>query len=181
MQEGADANSRGGCYGNALQVTIYRVHKKVVEVLLNARADVHRRSLSQDAVAEGGHYGNRTLFLKRRFNFSHPPRLSRFSPSRYKDILRDASPRRAKTSREHDADQSMSQDWQTQCSTADLHHLLHASWYPRVTWGDEDDEPYQRQGHSGSDKKNYALQVTALKGRSSVVKLRRTEVCLGVD
>ncbi len=177
IQEGADANSRGGYYGNALQAAAYRGHKKVIEVLLNAGADMHRQGLSRDAfhaAAEGGHYEIVNLFLERGFVFSHPPHLPLFyrrPPSRYKDLLRDASLSRAKKSREHDADQSRSQDWQNQSSAADLRHLLHASRYLKLAAGDEDDKPYKRQGNSGTQTENYALQAAASKGRRSVVRL----------
>lgn len=175
IQEGADANSRGGYYGNALQAAAYRGHMKVVEVLLNAGADVHRQGLSRDAfhaAAEGGHEEIVHFFLECGYEFYHTldgPRYNRAEASPYKDLLRDSSPSRTGKSRERDADQSNSPDWQNNDSAADHHHLLGASRYLRV--GDIDDGPYQRQGHPGSDEENYALQAAASKGHRSVVRL----------
>lgn len=177
IQEGADANSRGGYYGNALQAAAYRGHMKAVEILLDSGAGVHQQGLSRDAfhaAAEGGHEEIVHLFLENGFKFFHPPLGPQFMkrlPSPYKDLLRDSSPSRARKSRERDADQSKLQDRQNHASAADLHHLLGASRYARVSGGYEDDEPYQRQGHPGSDKENYALQAAASKGHRSVVRL----------
>lgn len=173
IQEGADANSRGGYHGNALQAAAYRGHKGTVEILLDSGADVHQQGLSRDAfhaAAEGGHEGIVHLFLKRGFKFFDiqiRPQYARLNPSPYKDLIRDASPSRAKESRH---DQSRSQDWQNHASAADLHHLLGASRYLEVTGGDGDAELYQRKVHR-SDEENYALQAAASKGRNSVVRL----------
>ena len=49
LETGADANSQGGRYGNALQAASRGGHDKIVELLLNNGADVN---------AQGGNYGN---------------------------------------------------------------------------------------------------------------------------
>ena len=179
IEEGADVNSGGGYYGNALQAAAYRGHKKAVEVLLDAGADVHRQGLSRDAfhaAAEGGHEGIVRLFLENGFEFYHTSRVfhdSRKTPMepRYKDLLRDASPSRAKESREHPAGQLKSPDWQNRVSASDFRQILGALRDVEVTEGYDDAEPYQRKGFYRGDEENYALQAASSMGRNSVVKL----------
>jgi hypothetical protein len=48
-EKGAEVNSQGGFYGNALQAASVRRHEKAVELLLSKGTEVN---------AQGGHYGN---------------------------------------------------------------------------------------------------------------------------
>lgn len=49
LDKGANVNSEGGDFGNALQVASMRGNKEIVQLLLDNAADVN---------AEGGHFGN---------------------------------------------------------------------------------------------------------------------------
>lgn len=49
LNNGADVNEQGGCYGNALQVASLEGHDKIVDLLLSRGADVNK---------QGGYYGN---------------------------------------------------------------------------------------------------------------------------
>ena len=182
LQEGADPNNRGGYYGNALQAAVYRGYKKAVEVLLDAGARVHQEGLSRDAfhaAAEGGHEEIVRLFLESGFKFYHDPfrqstsHLKRTSLP-HKDLLRDASPSRAKKSREFHVDQQKSPNWQNRAPVSDFHRILDASRSMEGTEGSENAEPYWRDTdhqHYRYDEENYALQAAASKGRNSVVRL----------
>ncbi|KAH7195207.1 hypothetical protein DER44DRAFT_674905, partial [Fusarium oxysporum] len=47
--EGADVNTQGGKYGNALQAVLYKGNRDVMQLLLDKGADVNK---------QGGKYGN---------------------------------------------------------------------------------------------------------------------------
>ncbi|KAJ7253934.1 ankyrin repeat-containing domain protein, partial [Mycena rebaudengoi] len=49
LESGADVNTQGGYYGNALQAASYRGHIKIARLLLQRGADVN---------AQGGKYSN---------------------------------------------------------------------------------------------------------------------------
>ncbi|RII04476.1 hypothetical protein CUC08_Gglean011911 [Alternaria sp. MG1] len=49
LDQGADVNTQGGRYGNALQAASERGHEQMVKMLLDAGADVS---------AQGGYYDN---------------------------------------------------------------------------------------------------------------------------
>jgi ankyrin repeat protein len=49
IDKGADVNTQGGSYSNALQAASYQVHQEIVKLLIDKGADVN---------VQGGFYGN---------------------------------------------------------------------------------------------------------------------------
>ncbi len=167
IQHGADANSCGGYYGNALQAAAYRGHKTAAEVLLDAGADVYKQGFSRDAfhaAAEGGHEEIVCLFLEKGFKFYHP--LPRDIPCAMRPSIK-----RAKKSRERHSDQRFTSNWQHCLSISDFHRIPDAWKDGEVLGEDEDTEPYQSSRYDSRRQQNYALQAAASKGCHSVVKL----------
>lgn len=100
IDEGANVNQQSGFYGTALQAAAYHGQHGAVELLLDAGADVHAKGYSKDAfhaAAEGGHQDVIMLMLQKGYKFYHAPpgpRSGMAAPSRYKALMRDASPGR---------------------------------------------------------------------------------------
>lgn len=100
IDEGANVNQQSGFYGTALQAAAYHGQHGAVRLLLDAGADVHANGYSKDAfhaAAEGGHQDVITLMLRKGYKFQLIPRgpmCSRWAPSPYKALMRDASPGR---------------------------------------------------------------------------------------
>ncbi|KAL6713705.1 hypothetical protein ACLMJK_009170 [Lecanora helva] len=100
IDEGSKINQQGGFYGTALQATAFHGQQGAVEFLLDVNANVHVEGYSKDAfhaAAEGGHQGVMTLMLRKGYKSFHAPRKIRCKKrpySRYKALMRDASPGR---------------------------------------------------------------------------------------
>ena len=105
LVEGADPNSSGGFYGCAIQAAAHRGHIDVVKVLVAAGADVYKHGFFKDAfhaAAEGGHEQIVHFLGETGFKYRSPPPPPLLAlqkpPSKYKDLLRAASPSRHQSS-----------------------------------------------------------------------------------
>ncbi|ROW04889.1 hypothetical protein VMCG_04769 [Cytospora schulzeri] len=100
VEEGVSLNQETGFHGTALQAAAFLGQRGAVETLLDAGADVNAEGISRDALhaaAEGGHPDIIVMMLRKGFRFRIPrpsPYMHFDTPSRYKSVLRDASPSR---------------------------------------------------------------------------------------
>ena len=179
LSHGADVNSQGGIYGTALQAAAHRGHQKIVEILLEAGADVYRKGFSRDAfhaASEGGHEGIVSLLFERGFEvrqpFGDPRILARMlPPSRYRNLLRDASPsqcQEAKATKDH---QPGSREWRKRASMTDF-SLVVEKMLGASTSEHELKMPFHAQpDYLSQDEEVYALRVAAANGHVAVIDL----------
>jgi len=152
LQEGVDANSKGGTYGTALQAAAYRGHSKVAELLLDASADVYLPGITKDAfhaAAEGGHENVIRLFLDRGFTSRQPlppPSYMMGSEPSCKNLLRSSSPSYRTQNNRHDFRRKKPEIWKDLSLDSDSRN-------------------------SFSYKKNYALEEAASNGHLRIVEL----------
>jgi ankyrin repeat protein len=177
LNEGANVNRYGGFYGTALQAAAHRGHQRIVEILLDAGADVHQGGFSRDsfhAASEGGHENIVRLFLESGFKVQHTlpgPRFRMSGPSPYKNLLREASPGRAKDFRCASGKQFKLEGWRERASALDFHYVFE-SMRGAKTPEHEAIQPYrERYRQYSRDEENYALQAAAASGHHSIVEL----------
>ena len=182
LNHGANVNSKGGFYGTALQAAAHRGHRKLVELLLDAGADVHREGFSHDAfhaASEGGHEGIVRLLLERGFKSRRTlPRevCFRLDPRNPRNSLYDASASRCPESQPSQDHQPESKAWRVLASVTNFSYVI------KTIRGDmtselETIQPYRgRTGHGIYDDdiyndEIYALRVAAASGHVTVVEL----------
>ncbi len=179
LSHGADVNKRGGLYGTALQAAAHRGHGTVVEILLDAGAGVYLEGFSRDAfhaASEGGHEGIvRLLFeMGYRLRQSLPSPLKRMAPpSRYRELLHDASPSRSSGMKPISNYQPVSRDWRGRASMTEsdrvvglIRGVVNTECGILQSYRDDNGKAYLH-----SNDKNYALSSAAAKGHFLVVEL----------
>lgn len=175
LSHGANVNSQGGIYGTALQAAAHRGHQKIVEILLEAGADVYREGFSRDAfhaASEGGHQGIVSLLFERGFKvrlpFSKTRLAGKLSPSRYRNLLRDASPSRSQEAKATNDHQPGSLEWRKRASMTDF-SLVFGKTQEASTSKHELKMPFHEKVGYRTDK-FYALRVAAANGHLNVVE-----------
>ena len=176
-----DIDGKGGLYGTALQAAVYRGYRKVVEILLDASADVHRGGFSRDAfyaASEGGHEEIVRLLLERGFKAWRPLPGPQYSmiPRRFRDLLRDNSPSRyqeAKPSRDFRAG---SEEWRERASMIDFAHVVEKI---RGTVSSEHELtlPYRaHREYKDYNDEDRALREAAANGHVAVVEFLLSQI-----
>jgi len=179
LSHGADVNNQSGLYGTAVQAAVHRGHGKVVEILLDAGADVHQGGFSRDAchaASEGGHERIIRLLLDKVYKAQHtPPGLMcrKIHLSSYRNLLREASPRRALDRKSIQDYQPASMDWRERASVTESSRVNDMI---RGTINTEHVVLQAYRDHSGRtynypDDENYPVRSAAAKGHLAVVEL----------
>ena len=177
LSHGADVNSQGGIYGTALQAAAHRGHQKIVEILLEAGADVYREGFSRDAfhaASEGGHEGIVSLLFEKGFKVLEPFRYESTlchmaPPSRYRNLLRDASPSQYQEVKATEDHQAGLREWRKRASMTDF-SLVAEKMQGASTSEHELKMPFRAQPeYRSQDDEIYALRVAAANGHVTVI------------
>ena len=183
LSHGADVNSHGGIYGTALQAAAHRGHQKIVEILLEAGADIYRKGFSRDAfhaASEGGHEGIVSLLFEKGFKVRQPfryespqdlmaPSYLMAPPSRYRNLLRDASPSQYQKVKATEDHQAGLREWRKRASMTDF-SLVAEKMQGASTSEHELKMPFRAQPEYRSQVDEvYALRVAAANGHVTVI------------
>ena len=176
----AEVNGTGGYYGSSLQAAAYCGRKKAVEILLDAGANTFQGGLFKNAftaAADGGHGDIIHLFIEKGFVYDLGVYGSRISHSsiitstKYRNLLRDASPSRTPRSKQYPSYQPESPKWRAGASASSFRYILSSTTKVEETRDREAIEPYSKQKSDREWIGTYALEAAASKGHKSVVKI----------
>ena len=182
IDEGGNVNQQSGFYGTALQAAAYHGQHGAVELLLDAGADVHAKGYSKDAffaAVEGGHQEVIMLMLRKGYKFYHPPpgpAYSRANPSRYKALMRDASPGRDSDPYRRRQSSRVSKDISAKAirPTAELKAIFRAAeGKSEIVQLKTEEVPaigYESRSYL-RHRENYPLEAAASAGHEGTVKL----------
>ncbi|KAJ6180539.1 hypothetical protein N7519_011000 [Penicillium mononematosum] len=181
IQFHANVHNQGGFFGNALQAAAYRGHLDVAEALLSAGASIDTKGRYKDAfhaAAEGGQGGVIGYFLERGYTFlidrllHGTAQASRVPRSRFKDVLRCASPSfRGYSQRPR---QVFANQQRPEAFVSSFEDILGYSGDLPVSHNDIPESIYERRARHGrgmrGERDYYALEVAASGGHLEVVE-----------
>ncbi|KAH8646790.1 ankyrin repeat-containing domain protein [Xylariales sp. PMI_506] len=184
MQEGADVNEKTGALGTILQAAAYHKHQNIVEILMDAGADMYAEGFVPDAfhaAALSGHVGIVKFLLEKGYRYSAPLGLNDGctfcdGPSRYRSLLREASPgRRDRTELENRDPSPM----RTSRSQLKRQGAMSTPTNKTITWIDDDLDVSQNAPHIFNARGRqplelssyYPLEAAAAAGSNEVISI----------
>ncbi|KAF4899121.1 Ankyrin-1 [Colletotrichum fructicola] len=179
IEEGANVNQQTGFYGSALQAAAYRGRLRSVELLLNAKADIHQAGFSKDAfhaAAAGGHEDVIALMLRRGYTYQRDlPRqtcLHQGQPPRYVCLWTAEVPRRQHSRRRvhnHDTNTEFYDVHKAQKPLLDYEVIIGEGHGESETTHSSKQQASQLQDQAA--KMSGSLQAAAFAGHMNTVRL----------